>query len=193
MDLQGFSIGKEFFPRELALVSDDVKICVEIDSKISKDFKIKNFRSLSFQHHQIHGIPVDRVIKEKCFQVIQSEDFKTFLVQIYYRIRGAEKNLIAIKNQQLAKILTECSIPFFDLEKEKICQEVCPPLHRFDKYNYHNNNFCLLHFLCSSYNTKVRCSLRKVAYIWDWINDRVKTERLLKDIIEIITETASKE
>ena len=192
MDIQGFSIGKSFYPREVAIVSEDLKVCFEIDSQIPKDLKIKSFRSFSFQKHQIHGIPVENVIKERSSQIINLKDLQNFLLEIYCRIRTEEKTLIAIKNQQLAKILNEYNIPYFDLEKEKIGYEICPPLHRFDSFNFRNDYFCLLHFLlnCNSHHLKTRCSLRKSAYIWSWISNKIQSEIIIRDIIEAIRDCA---
>src|SRR5882757_8071911 len=97
LDMQGFQIGKKFFPREIAIVNDYYKLCFEIDSGISQELKVKSFRHFSFQQHNVHGIPVEKVIEEKTKRVFKLVQLNEIILQIYLAVRTVEKSYIAVK------------------------------------------------------------------------------------------------
>ncbi len=169
-----------------------ISFALEIECEIPNEIKLKSFRCFSFQQHQIHGIPIEKVIKEKSNQVFNYKELKSLLFEIYCRLRTEDKTLFAVKNHQLAALLLEYDIPFLDLEKIKVGNEVCPPLHRFESLNFQTNTFCLLHFLLysSCRQKKIRCSLKKSANIWYWLKTKINTEFILNDICEAIRECA---
>src|SRR6266446_2582388 len=104
-DMQGFYADNTFYPREFAVVNNEFKICFEIDCYIPRDVKIKNFKHFSFQQNNIHGIPLSKVISENTSRVLKLENLKTIIYEIYSRIRTDDKIYVAIKNQQLSKLL----------------------------------------------------------------------------------------
>src|SRR5882724_2913577 len=131
VDMQGFFIDKVFYPREFAIVNNEMKLCFEIDCEIQNDLKFKSFRHFSFQQNQIHGIPVEKVLNERTSRVFKISELQTLVYEIYCRFRTEDKSYVAIKNQQLAKLLDEYGIPYLNLERENIGNEICPPLHLF--------------------------------------------------------------
>ena len=177
-DMQGFFVDNTFYPREFAVVNNDIKICFEIDCSISNDVKLQSFRQFSYQQHNIHGISLERVIK-KNRKVIKIENLKNIIKEIYDEIsKENNKNIILIKNQQLAKLLDDYEIPYYNLEYNMIANEGCPTLEMFDKMFGRNNSYCLLHCLLRK-SKHVRCSLRKSANIWNWLQQVVSQERFI--------------
>ena len=193
IDMQGFFIEKVFYPRELAIVNDKYKLCFEIDCDIPNDLRIKNFKHFSFQQHQIHNIPIEKVIPDKTLRVFKNSQLKHILFDIYCRIRSEDKYLFAIKNQQLAKLLDVYEIPYINLEKVTIGNEICPTLLNFDKYSKHKKGFCLLHFMLnnSAHGINIRCSLRKSEKIWEWLINKIISDQLVSDIFNNLTSIES--
>lgn len=185
-DMQGFYANKIFYPREFAIANDEIKICLEIDSEIPDDIKISSFRHFSFQQHQLHGIPVKKVLDTETLRVLKISQLKEIIFEIYCRIRTDDKPLVAIKNHQMSSILEESCIPYINLESNIIGGEICPPLSMFDKINGSSNYHCLLHYILhkNSFKNGHRCALRKSVYIWKWLKQKIISDSLIYDLLK---------
>ena len=167
-DVQGFQMGNTFYPRELAVIGKRMKLCYEI---VSNSVASQNRGKLEFQTNAIHGIPINQVLHSDSKCVIIEEDFESFLKFIASTIVTDSRKYIAVKNQQLCKILKKCSIEYIDLEKELIDFQSCPPLRVFERIGSKNSVFCPLHLSLYKHNfdKDPRCSLRKAQFIWEWL------------------------
>ena len=181
IDAQGFQIGQTFFPRELAIIGKNVKLCYEI---VSESVKFQNRGKLEFQTNAIHGIPINQVLNQnsKCF--IKEENLDNFLKFIVSLLTTEKRKYVAVKNQQLCQILTRCSIDFINLEKHLLDFQPCPPLRVFEKIGAKNSVFCPLHLALYSQNfdKDVRCSLKKALFIWEWVN-RIRQTTIAHEVV----------
>ena len=185
IDSQGFFIHKKFYPRELSIVNNEYKLCFEIVPNISLDNRINYLGHFNKQTQELHGIPINRVIRSECKSVISILKFRQFIEEIYLRLRTDEKPLFAVKNQQMAVLLKEFEIPFLNLEKESVGGEICPTLSAFDSFGV--SIYCPLHakVMPKKNNQKHRCALRKSKAIWDWLTRKVNSDLLLDEIFPI--------
>ena len=110
----------EFYPREIAILNDDFKVCYEVDCDFDEEYIKKHKSWLAYQRDKIHGLPIKRVLDFKSSRILKLSQFKHFLVECYTYLRTVDKYYIAIKNQQLANILEELKIPYLNLERELI-------------------------------------------------------------------------
>jgi hypothetical protein len=187
IDIQGFFVDKVFYPRELAIVNDKYQLCLEIDSQITEENKMSNYRHFSFQTNYIHGIPVDKVIDEKTLRIITIDKLKNFICDLYNLIKTDNKFYFGIKNQQLSKLLDEYELPYVNLETESIGYEYCPTLKLFDSVCNNRHAYCLLHSLLhkTQIDEKIRCSLRKCVNIWNWLSFKLNSDQLVKQIFNL--------
>ena len=176
IDLQGFSVGNQFFPREIAIVNKDLKLCYELDCDLDTDIIEENKGHLNYQRNHIHGIPIQRVLDFNTSRVFKSSNLEFIIENIYPYVKSIDKIYFAVKNHHLAKILDKINIPYINLEKETIGNEIVPPLHLFDKLNVGFGYHCPLHFALigrTSYDRSLRCSLRKCLNIWNWLEMKI--------------------
>ena len=176
LDIQGYNVGNVFYPRELAFVNNETKLCYELDCEFDDKVIEENKRHFNFIRHKIHGIPIKRMLSYQSSRVLLAKNLKFLLINAYPCLRTVEKKYFAVKNHYLAKILDDVEIPYLNLEKERIGYEVTPPLHLFDKHNIGYSYHCPLHFILSnnpSYDRTLRCSLRKCSNIWDWLQMKI--------------------
>jgi hypothetical protein len=182
IDAQGFFVQKVFYPREISIVNDKYQICFEIVSEIDIKTKIVCFKHFSFQQHQLHGIPINKVLNDKTKKVFPISQLKQIIEEIYYRVRTNELNLFGLKNQQLSTLLSEYGIPFYNFETEEVGGELCPPLAVFDKFK--SSIYCLLHAnpKCNFDEKIHRCALRKACLIWVWLCRKQVSDDLVDQI-----------
>ena len=182
IDVQGFFVQKKFYPREISIVNNEHKICFEIVPDINVDTKLDYFKYFKFQQHQLHGIPLEKVLDDKTKKVFHASQMKKIVEEIYFRVRTEERKLFGVKNQQVANLLKEFEIPYFNFESEEVGGEICPPLSIFDKFK--SSKYCLLHAtLKCKFNENIhRCALRKALLIWDWLNCKVDSDLLVDEI-----------
>ena len=183
IDAQGFFIRKTFYPREISIVNNEYQICFEILPEINVDTKVDNFKQFSIQQHQLHGIPVQQLLEEKTKRVFCCSQLRQIVEEIYFRVRTENKKLLGVKNQQVATLLKEYQIPFFNFETEEVGGEVCPTLSTFDKFS--TSIFCPLHaVLKRKLNEQYhRCALRKASMIWDWLDRKINSDLLVDEIL----------
>lgn len=187
IDVQGFYIDRKFYPRELAIVNDKLRLCFEIDCEFPPNMNMEYnvLKKFTFQQIHLHGIPMKKVLNDKTSRCFKNKDLKNLVQELYNRVKTEDKFIFATKNQQTSDLLWEYEIPYLDLEKQMVGNEICPTLKDFDKVVGPNNCFCLLHFVLNKplYNSQFRCALRKSIYIWDWLKYKVESDRFVNDII----------
>ena len=182
IDSQGFFVKNTFFPREISIVNDEYNICFEVIPDIETDFKLKNFKVFSYQQHQLHGIPIESVLSEKSKKIIHIKNLRQLIEGIYFRVRTEEKKLFGVKNLQLAQLLKEYQIPYFNLEQQEVGGELCPTLKEFEKFKI--SCHCSLHAkLRRKFKEEIhRCAFRKAQAIWDWLTLKLRSDNLLEEI-----------
>ena len=185
IDVQGFFVQKKFYPRELSIVNSEYNICFEIVPEVNIDTKLDFFKHFSCQQFQLHGIPIEKVLEDKTKKVFHASHLKKIVEEIYFRVRTEEKKLLGVKNQQVANLLKEFEIPFFNLESEAVGGEICPTLSIFDKFRF--SKYCILHAsLKRKFNETVhRCALRKASTIWDWLKCKLDSDLLVDEIFPL--------
>ena len=188
IDMQGYCFEKKFFPRELAICSDKIEISIEIDCGLKENsFKnIHMFNDYKFQKYLIHGIPLESIRGNIGLKVHDMRQVEVLIKKLYEKIKSADKFLFACKNQQVARLLERLDIPFFNLEKTIVENEICPKLETFDETIGGGQVwFCPLHTCLpnqESSRKKLRCSLRKSRYIWNWLSTKIEVNSLLENI-----------
>ena len=182
LDVQGFNVGKHFFTRKIGFVNNDYELCFEIKCNINKEVREKNERTLSHQKWQIHGIPINPVLEDCSKRLVDCSKLNNLIEEIYCRVKTENKPLIGIKNHFLAKILDEIEIPYFNFERERIGGESCPPLQLFDRF--HKDPFCRLHSVLAPgvLVNHYRCALRKSSNIWEWLENKNKSDIFFDEI-----------
>ena len=181
IDFQGFFIQRRFYPRELSIVNDEYQLCFEVLPEISSEIKLNNFKHFSYQQHQLHGIPLEKVLSEKTKKIIPLSQLRQLIEEIYFRVRSEDKKLLGVKNQQVGLLLKEYQIPFFNFEAEEVGGEICPALAVFEKFKF--STYCLLHSsLKRKFNESHRCALRKSQAIWSWLTVKLRSDFLVDEI-----------
>lgn len=186
IDAQGFFIGKTFFPREISFVNNEYQLCFEVFTYIPEEFRAKNSKLFYFQEKKLHGIPIRQVLPKKSKKVIEASELEALILSMHLLLSTSEKTLFGVKNQQLAKILEECEIPIFNLEKEEVGGEKCPALPYFDRFKIYY--YCRIHQDTSpSLDESHRCALFKSTAIWDWLNTKHKSDKVYDFTKKFIT------
>ena len=175
VDMQGYVIGDNFYPRELAIVRNTVfgqkYSCYEIYCDLNVDYIKKNKCQLLYQQYNIHGIPITNVLEYKTLKAHRFNELKHWLLFEYSLKESPDFPYFGIKNNHLAKLLDEYGIPYIDLQKINIENNPLPALHQFDKIYPDITYTCPLHSEICDVKFKsdeYRCSLRKCIFISKW-------------------------
>lgn len=174
IDAQGFVSNNYFYPREIAIVSDKLSTCFEVDNGPNKyDITSNDLKTSLYLQNFLSGIHFEPPKVKLGLPFIFRENLELFLKTIFKKLSSSENSKFATKNQQLTKLLNIYNIPNINLEDKSY---KCPTLKEFDKL-YSNSHiwFCSYHSelpLEKVFRQSMRCSLRKSLYIWKWIQDK---------------------
>ena len=166
MDAQGFVKGKKFYPRELSILSDTHKQTILCDTHLDRvDLTEKDRKTNNFLSNNILGMamsPQDLDIKEAT-----EDNAELMIVMLYDKVKTRRREVVAIKNYQLAEILDDWGIPYVDLSRYH-----CPNFYRLKRL--YGGNTCHFHERAVPDRSKLRCAEQKCENMWKWIIDYKK-------------------
>ena len=164
IDCQGFQFKDRFVPREIAIVSDVISQCQELNPQInwrelSDDDQAVVLHSTKFKHG-LHFCPFNPV--EHCF-LYASSDVDKIITQWYELIASDDKPFFGYKNLQMGNLLKELGIPNFDLDSP----EVGFPAYRDLQDKYGDTYLCAYHKKpIRNSNLKLICAYRKANHLY---------------------------
>ena len=179
IDCQGFQFKDRFVPREIAIVSEFISQCQELNPQmnwreLSDDDQAVVLHSTKFKHglHYCPFNPVDHSF------VYASSDVDKLITQWYELIATEEKPYLAFKNTQMGNILKVLGIPNFDLD----IPELKFPPYRDLQEKFGDNYLCAYHKKpFKNSNIKLICAYRKANHLYrqleemklnmDWCNE----------------------
>jgi hypothetical protein len=127
IDAQGFVKDRVFYPRELSVLSHELRMSLIVDSSLnytgmnSKDRKTNKYISNNLLGLSMKSCP------SKNAQNL-SYDSSEQIRNLYLIVLQGDKEHLGIKNQQLAQVLDMIDIPYIDLN-----QYNCPSVKEFSK------------------------------------------------------------
>jgi len=171
VDCQGFTFPDRFIGRELAVVSEYISQCQEIDPQLKWQDLTAEEKSIvlysTSERHGLHHYPFNS--RNFCYLPYSSE--MGSIIKLWHEmIATEEKPLFAYKNHQLGKILLDNNIPCLDLDQ---------PEYKFPKYadlqnRFGDNYLCAYHKRRKGTDARLICAYRKAAHIFREVNESVK-------------------
>ena len=150
IDAQGFHANGRFFPREIAIITKNFKMCVEMDTKLDYiNLSSSDCRTNMFIEKHLLGMTLRSDSTLNCDNII---------TKIYQLIADNDKYLFGVKNYQLERILKRLEIPYINLQ--------CPTVVSLDaQYGY---------WQCDNHTAipRGRCALRKCMHILEWMTSQ---------------------
>ena len=169
LDCQGFQFKDRFVPREIAIVSDKISQCQELNPhmnwrELSEEDQAVVLHSTKFKHG-LHYCPFNPV--EHCFLYDSTEVGK--IIEAWYALISTdEKPAFAYKNQQLKKIIEDLGIPSIDLESPSLGF----PSYDQLKTKYGDNYLCSYHKKpIKNSNHKLICAYRKANHLYRYMKE----------------------
>ena len=160
IDAQGFTSNGIFYPRELAIVSDNLNDCVQIDTKLDyASMSQKDKRTNMYLEHYLLGMPLRPY---RALLGLKTAEVYSTIENWYEMVATDKSSILGVKNYQLEEIVKSINIPYFSLFE-------CPKGEKLDN-KYGPIWFCAYHTHLPKNNNKARCSRRKATYIWKWLN-----------------------
>ena len=160
IDAQGYTINGQFHPREVAVVSHKMLMCVLCDNENKfKDLSVKEMKSAQIVYSKT-GLPFESSTdKWRKFEKNTSSERKydgmDVILMMYQWVHTEDKPLVGIKNPQMRPILEMWDIPYLDMpEKEE-------PMYE-QLYRKHLSRQCEYHCKENS-----RCALTKALGLWE--------------------------
>lgn len=170
IDIQGFQLPDRFIPKEVAFVSENYSQCFEINPGISfKDLSDKDKQIVIHTTRYKNGLHILPFNDRNFCYLPKEEDLGNILLTLYNFVASEEKPLVAVKNQQTLKYLSDSGIPFIDLNEEK--WEF--PNHKAIQEKYNDNYLCSYHKKPFNQNIILTCAYRKCAQIFREINEKI--------------------
>lgn len=173
IDAQGFILDNRFHFRELAIRNQEQKCCVEFSAEIFLHRLPREKRQqLIYQTNNIHGLPI-HAIDHDCFKSSQA----LTVLQSWHAIFATEaKPYFGVKNTQLVNVLEQGGIPYVCFNQPALG---VPSLKILDQQNEAQKFFCNLHTRVHR-TRNLRCALRKVNLLWEWMNNGEPPKKKLK-------------
>jgi hypothetical protein len=164
VDIQGFDFGDRFIARELAICSDQLTQCQELNPKLNlKSLTEKDQQTVRHCTKFTHGLnfcpfnPIERAF------LPHSNDVGYLLQSYYNMISKPDKPYFAYKNRRLGEILKANNIPCFDLDDPDLN---FPPMKQLEKI-YGNRYTCGYHRQQSrGFHVPHKCAYRKCNQLW---------------------------
>ena len=174
IDVQGFNFKDRFVAREVAIVSDYISQCQELNPRMK-------WRSLSDEDqgvimhstkfiHGLHYCPFNPV--EHSF-IYASEEINKIITHWYSMIATEEKPFFAYKNHQMGKILKDLDILSVNLDE---------PIWGFPAYKeiqskYGDSYLCSYHKKpMKNSNIKLICAYRKANHLFRYLKELNETQ-----------------
>ena len=173
IDCQGFQLKNGFFPREIAIASDIITQCQEINAciewdELSDESKQTIFYTTKFLNG-LHHYPFNN--KNFCF-LPKINQIENIINTWYNMVSTDEKQYFGVKNIQMANILTMFNIPFIDLNLDVYNV----PNYKTLQEKYNDKYVCAIHKKPRK-NVTFTCSLRKVCHLFRYLNEMLENTK----------------
>ncbi len=171
IDAQGFIFKDRFVAREVAIVSDYMSQCQELNPKIEWKNLTDEEKDIVFvttkYKHGLHFCPFNP--REHCF-LPDSLDIDSIIGIWYDMVVTSEKTLVAYKNKNIGDILKKLQIPCLDLDDPKYNFPTIKDL----KMKYGSNYLCAYHKKPPpGSRLYLTCAYRKSNQIFREIKERI--------------------
>lgn len=169
IDTQGFAFKDRFIAREIAIVSEYLTLCQELNPQIYWKNLIEEDQAIVlYSTQRIHGLhfcPFNP--REHAF--LPNSNKINELIEIWYNlVKSPEKPVVAFKNTHLRNIFIELEIPFIDLDDK--CNNFPSIKQLQDKYG--DNYLCAYHKKPNpNSNLRLNCAYRKANQIFRELNE----------------------
>jgi len=162
IDCQGFQFENKFIPREVAIVSDYISQCQELDPGIDwKALPQSDQNVITHSTKYIHGLFYRPFNPDKHCYLKRSFEIGDILKPWYEMVATNEKYIVAHKNPQLGLILKELGIENIDLS------ELGFPSYGIIQDKYSDNYLCSYHKKPRNYESnKLICAYRKANHLF---------------------------
>ena len=167
VDLQGFQFKDRFVAREVAIVSDTISQCQELNPQMNwrelpEDDRAVVLYTTRFKNG-LHFCPFNP--NEHCF-LYKSDEIGTILNIWYSMVSTLEKPFFGYKNQQMGIILKELELPSVNLDD---------PIYIWPKYdeiqkNYGDSYVCAYHKKPAP-GIKLTCAYRKASHLFRYLKE----------------------
>ena len=180
VDAQGFQFKDRFVPREVAIVSEQISQCQELNPQMYwRDLSLEDQQVIVYDTQRVHGLfymPFNSA--DHCY-LLHPNEIDVLLTRWYDMIATEEKPFFGFKNQQMGKILTENKIPCLDLDDKSLRF----PSYKSIQEKYGFNYLCAYHKKPpKNSNIRFTCAYRKCAQMYrelqsildkklDWYDD----------------------
>jgi hypothetical protein len=158
VDAQGFTIGRDFIVRELAIRGERVDSCLLFKVHSCKKLRVER-AVLDYQSHFVHGLSFRGAATSKSLSTTNS--VTAVLVAWHRMVATTERPLFACLNPAVAELLRKEGIPFLDLHE--VTQLPSSTLLR---QIYPEKRVCKHHKWT---RPAVRCAQAKACQLWQFL------------------------
>ena len=173
VDCQGFQFKDRFVPKEVAIISENLSQCQELDmDKLWRVLSLEDQKVCIYTTKFINGLHHYPFNPREFSYITKAENIGQVLCTWYQMVASQDKPLFAFKNQQLGKILNDLDIPSLNLDSIKNF----PTVEQIQT-KYGDNYLCAYHKRPSkTSNVLLTCAYRKSAQIYREINEIVSAD-----------------
>ncbi len=166
MDAQGFVKEGVFYPRELSIISHELRMSLIVDSGLSyTGMNLKDRKTNKYISNNLLGLSMKNFSPNRGHNL--SYDSSEQIRNLYLMVLQGDKEHLGIKNQQLAQVLDMLDIPYIDLN-----QYNCPSVKELSKS--YKTKPCNFHSRQVPDRDRLRCAEKKCNLLWKWMNSLPK-------------------
>jgi len=164
LDVQGFYVNNDFYPREFAIVNECKSGAQNIDTRLNiKDMCYEDQLTCRFLTNNFHGLTLRPKDPTDCLNIYEAMQC---ILKYQQETATEKKPYYGIKNDMLKRILHEFGIPHLCLES------IGCPSHKILEQSFNQKLECDWHKNknlngCKQYI----CALRKCNNLWKWIEE----------------------
>lgn len=156
VDAQGFTLGKRFYVRELAIRSPNHSACLLVRVQLPRrPISAREHTTLAYQTKFIHGLSLSGITKE----VLSGDKSVGITLKAWHALLSSKEcSLFACKNHYVTALLEKYKIPYLDLNT----------VYQVPSLVVLNQTYPLLKS-CNNHawtSSQVRCAQRKADQIW---------------------------
>ena len=176
VDVQGFQFKDRFVPREVAIISDSISQCQELNPQmnwreLSEDDQAVVLYSTQSKHG-LHYCPFNP--QEHCF-LYSSKEIGKILSIWYSMVSTLDKPFLGYKNQQIGKILKQLEIPSVNLDS---------PEYNWPNYDeiqkqYGDTYLCAYHKKPRMPNNRLICAYRKANHLYRYLKETTQKPKVV--------------
>ena len=174
IDAQGFIFKDRFIAREVAIISEYLSQCQELNPQIEWSKLTEEEKDIiQYSTKQIHGLHFCPFNPREHAFIPNSNEIDSIIKVWYEMVVTPEKTIIAYKNYNIGEILDKLQIPSLNLDDPKFHFPTVKQL----KIKYGNNYLCAYHKRpVPGSKIYLTCAYRKANQIYREIKERMNDE-----------------